>query len=746
MGSDCKKCPLWEGALHVCIPGRGNPKAKYFVVGQNPGKEEDIAGKPFTGRSGKLLIGLFQEAGFEGSELFFSNAVRCLTPENRVPETEEINACRGYLANELRMVSPSCIIALGDVSLRSLCKVSGISQRRGTSLELHEDFCLPQLEVWPTYHPIFILRSPNYRQVVIDDLRRVRNSFNAPLKIEWSEWPTLGDVVAWDIETDYNYETKKGGDNVIQEAFAFRDVQGVTKTFVVSTRPFGIPIRTGDSSKLLVTHNGWEFDLPKCGCEAQGRDTMCLAWLDDESQPKSLEALAARYCGAVSWKAARAAEPGSEEFKEYNARDAYWTLRVYEELTKRLGDRVKIADRIILPAFRALKDCTKRGIYIDQAEVSKFSEKFSKEKRESLAALRSITGLEKFNPNSPKQVVKWLCDNGCYIASSSADELEKHDGVPPDFRTAIKAYRHAGKMLGTYLEPLVGKERIHPEYYMFSRVMPGSADKGGTASGRLTASDNALTLPREMKTLYGAPKGKMLVTADYNSLEFRLGVWFAGAKAALENYQKDPLWDPHGWFARPFYGIPNDAPVTKEQRQIAKSANFSQVFGGYWRTMQEYALGYGLHLSQETCEKAHLLFHTLMPEIRPWWARNLAFVKEHGYIETPTGRRRHFGRWEDIPYAMRGNVEREATNLLTQSFGHDITLLALAQCHQEGLPIVHEWHDSIMFEVDADIDRVKFEALLQECMVYRPKETLRKEFGVELTVPLTFEVQYREGK
>lgn len=750
LGSDCRKCPLWEGALSVCIGGRGNTHAKYLVVGQNPGREEDMAGAPFIGRSGKLLIGLFQEAGFEGHELRFTNAVRCLTPGNRTPETEEINACREYLADELRDVSPLAVIALGDVALRALCRLSGISQRRGTSMPLHSDFGLPKLEVWPTYHPAFILRSPNYRQVVIDDLRRVRNSFNAPQKIEWQEWPVIGDVVAWDVETNFNYEKKTGGDNVTQSACSWRNKQGVVQTLVSTHAPFTYPVEFSRANRptILVTHNGWEFDLPKCGYEAQGRDTMCLAWLDDESQPKSLEALAARYCGAVSWKSARTAELGSEEYKEYNARDAYWTLRVYEELIKRLGDRVKIADLIILPAFRALKGCTRRGIYIDQAEVSRFTEKFSKEKDESLTLLRQLTGSEKFNPNSSKQVVEWLCTHGCLIASSSAEELEKHDRVPEDFKKAIVQYRHAGKMLGTYLKPLEGKERIHPEYYMFPRIMPGKSDKGGTASGRLTASDNALTLPREMKTLYGAPKGKMLVTADYNSLEFRLGVWFAGAKAALGNYQRDPLWDPHGWFARPFYGLPPDAPVTKEQRQIAKSANFSQVFGGYWKTMQNYALGYSLNLSEETCQKAHLLFHTLLPEIKPWWAWNLAFVKEHGYIETPTGRRRHFGRWEDIPYAMRGDVEREATNLLTQSFGHDITLLALAQCHQEGIPVVLEWHDAIWAEIDEfqdDAQKAQFEALVEDCMVRRPLATLEREFGVRVTVPLTIEISYRKG-
>ena len=450
---------------------------------------------------------------------------------------------------------------------------------------------------------------------------------------------------------------------------------------------------------------------------------MALAWLDDETQPKSLDALAAKYCGAVSWKQAKTALPGSEEFKEYNARDAYYTLLLHEELCKRLGPRVKIADLIILPAFNALKACSERGIYISQVKVAQFMEQFTEEERDSLEALQWYVGdiapwcrnskgvltykkPTKFNPGSPHQISEWFHKEGIHThftesgeLSSDAKALEQAD-LPPEFREPLETYRHAKKMIGTYLEPLVGVERLHPEYHLFPRVI----GTGGTTSGRLTASHNVLTLPREMKRggVYSAPSGKILAEADYGSLEFRLGAWFSGAVEILLNYKADPLWDPHSWFARAFYGLEPGDPVTKDMRQVAKSANFSQLFGGYWKTMQNYGAGLSppVKLSQETCERAHAIFHDLIPEVRPWWGAVKEFVKANGYIQTPTGRRRNFGPWKNIPFDMQGAVEREAVNMLPQSFGHDLTLLSLANCHAEGLPINHEWHDAIYFELD----------------------------------------------
>ncbi len=781
MPSDCVACPLHEGALNVCMAGRGSRTAPFMIVGGAPTPEDDLAGKVFSSKGGKLLIELLKEAGFKGQDVYLTNAVRCPETKTHKVDTEEIDACREHLISEIKEVLPTAIIALGDVPLRSLCRSSGVSAKRGTSHELHGDFNFPKLKVWPVYHPAFILKNPNYRNVVVEDLRRVRNSFTAPANIPYTENEAIQgelEFVAFDLETDYFSLENPGGTNVTQSAFSYRDLEGTIRSVILTRRPFAAPVQwclaPSRSPVTLCTHNGWAFDLLRLGLPAIGRDTMCLAWLDDETQPKSLDALASKYCGAISWKSDKTALLGSEEFKHYNARDAYWTLRVHEELCRRLGKRVRIADRIIRPAFNALRDCSTRGIFISQSKVDEFITRFTEEKRDGIAELQEFVGdispwcrnkkgvlaykkRTLLNPASPAQISEYFTkerivtrftDSGQW--SSDAKALETAE-LPPGFREPLEKYRHASKMLSTYLEPLkkLGPDgRIHPEYFMFPRVFAGGREGGGTASGRLTATDNVMTFPRELKKggIISAPPGKILAEADYGALEFRLCAWFAGATKILENYRKDPDWDAHVWFARAFYNLADDAPVSKAQRQIAKSANFSLWYCGYWKTMQNYAAGLGLKLSQEQCERAYHIWHKLIPEAKPWWNKNLGEVKEHGYIETPTGRRRNFGKWEYIPSEMQGDIQREATNMLPQSLGHDLCLLGLANCHGLDLPIVHELHDALFVELDEDIDRPAFEAAMRECMITKPLATLRKEFGVVLDVPLTIEVTYRSLK
>jgi DNA polymerase-1 len=247
--------------------------------------------------------------------------------------------------------------------------------------------------------------------------------------------------------------------------------------------------------------------------------------------------------------------------------------------------------------------------------------------------------------------------------------------------------------------------------------------------------------------VYSAPRGKILAEADYGSIEFRLCAWYAKARGILDNYAQNPDWDAHSWFARPFYGMPEDAIVEKSKRQVAKSANFSLWYCGYWKTVQNYAAKERIKLSQEDCERAYATWHALIPEAAPWWQSVEAFVKEHGYIETPTGRRRNFGKWEHIPYDMRGDVQRESVNMLAQSFSGDITWLALANCHASGLPINHTWYDAVYFELDEfknEGQKTQFEETVRDCMVARPLATLREEFGVDLDVPLTIEISYKK--
>jgi DNA polymerase len=109
---NCRKCPLWKGAKHA-VPGEGPQNARAMVVGQNPGAEEDESGRPFVGRAGKFLNKTLAEYGINRDELFVTNIVKHVTPKNRKPSEEEIEACLPYLTAQIQAIKPKIIVLLG---------------------------------------------------------------------------------------------------------------------------------------------------------------------------------------------------------------------------------------------------------------------------------------------------------------------------------------------------------------------------------------------------------------------------------------------------------------------------------------------------------------------------------------------------------------------------------------------------------------------------------------------------------
>src|ERR1700689_3659831 len=105
----CTKCPLAEGRTQVVF-GVGNPQAALLFVGEAPGRDEDLAGEPFVGRSGKLLDRLmFEEIGITRDQCYIANVVKCRPPQNRDPKADEIAACRPYLDEQLRLIAPTVV-------------------------------------------------------------------------------------------------------------------------------------------------------------------------------------------------------------------------------------------------------------------------------------------------------------------------------------------------------------------------------------------------------------------------------------------------------------------------------------------------------------------------------------------------------------------------------------------------------------------------------------------------------------
>ncbi|MDP9144139.1 MAG: uracil-DNA glycosylase [Actinomycetota bacterium] len=150
----CVQCGLAETRTQVVF-GVGDPQARLMFVGEAPGKNEDLQGEPFVGAAGKLLDSLLGEIGLQRPEVYIANVLKCRPPGNRDPKTEEIDACKGYLREQIRLVAPEVVMTLGNFATKLLLNTEvGITRLRGRP----HPWWLGAVLV-PTFHPAAALRS-----------------------------------------------------------------------------------------------------------------------------------------------------------------------------------------------------------------------------------------------------------------------------------------------------------------------------------------------------------------------------------------------------------------------------------------------------------------------------------------------------------------------------------------------------------------------------------------------------------
>lgn len=171
----CRQCPLGELRTHA-VPGEGHPNTRILFVGEAPGKNEDQQGRPFVGRAGKLLDNIIKAMGLTREEVFIGNIIKCRPPNNRDPQANEIDACIGYLHEQIEIMSPEIIIALGAYSARTLLdSTKPIGQLRGKVHQYHPSPLMEPIKLVATYHPAYLIRNYNRetRARVWQDMQRV---------------------------------------------------------------------------------------------------------------------------------------------------------------------------------------------------------------------------------------------------------------------------------------------------------------------------------------------------------------------------------------------------------------------------------------------------------------------------------------------------------------------------------------------------------------------------------------------
>jgi len=173
LGEDCSRCKLHTLGRRQVVFGVGNPAADLMFVGEAPGADEDIKGEPFVGKAGQLLTKIIEAIGLKREDVYIANVIKCRPPGNRNPEPDEVAQCQPFLFRQIDIVKPKVIVALGKFAAQCLLKTDApITRIRGRESSYRDAVLIP------TYHPAYLLRNPEAKRDVWEDMKRVRAILN----------------------------------------------------------------------------------------------------------------------------------------------------------------------------------------------------------------------------------------------------------------------------------------------------------------------------------------------------------------------------------------------------------------------------------------------------------------------------------------------------------------------------------------------------------------------------------------
>ena len=173
---DCTRCRLCETRKSIVF-GEGNPKARLVFVGEGPGRDEDIQGRPFVGRAGQLLTKIIRAMKLERKDVYICNVVKCRPPGNRNPQPDEVASCEPFLMKQIESINPEVIVSLGSVATGLMLKLKNfkMGQLRGTFHQYGDS------KLMITYHPAALLRNPSLKKPVWEDMKLVMKELGIPV-------------------------------------------------------------------------------------------------------------------------------------------------------------------------------------------------------------------------------------------------------------------------------------------------------------------------------------------------------------------------------------------------------------------------------------------------------------------------------------------------------------------------------------------------------------------------------------
>ncbi len=415
---------------------------------------------------------------------------------------------------------------------------------------------------------------------------------------------------------------------------------------------------------------------------------------------------------------------------------AYGLWYLYGEYTRNLRPQErKLYREVELPLVRVLFAMETQGVCVHTKILEELSVRYREEIKTLVERIYLLAG-EKFNVNSTQQLGKILFEklqigDGAKKNKTSknykttAEELEKYAPHHEIVRCLLR-YRKIQKINSTYIEgfkPLIKKGKVHTTY-----------NQCNTQTGRLSSMNpNLQNIPirtsegRELRKLFTASEGCVLVDADYSQIELRLLAHFSGCKELIEAYCEGK--DIHATTASQVFGVPLEE-VTYEMRHSAKAVNFGIIYG-----ISAFGLGNDLGISGKRAQEYIDKYFESYSDVKSYMQRNVEKANADGYVETLLGRRRMINELRSSNYNVRSFGERAAMNMPLQGSSADIIKIAMIGVMkrlEEGnfkAKLVLQVHDELVIDCPVE-EKEAVSVLLKEEM----------ENAVSLLVPLTVEI------
>ena len=175
---NCRKCSLWKSRKHPVV-GEGSIDSNILFIGEAPGYNEDLQGRPFVGKAGKILDELLESIGLQRDKVYIGNILKCRTPENRNPLKTEIEKCTAYLDKQIEIIQPKIIVPLGNFGSSYIFGKFGlnydkISNVRGKIFQINTIF--GSIKIVPIYHPAVATYNPNTKSMLLEDFKVIKKA------------------------------------------------------------------------------------------------------------------------------------------------------------------------------------------------------------------------------------------------------------------------------------------------------------------------------------------------------------------------------------------------------------------------------------------------------------------------------------------------------------------------------------------------------------------------------------------